>query len=213
MPTGCGTWTCRGRRCGRSTGCSGWGAASGLDRSIPPASVRSTSTTATSRKMASVLEGKREHAPPPSRPWPGRRASPGTGPNAVHSARSSRSSLAGRRCSGGSGHAGYGQSDLRSTLRALNLGQMPGHPVGRQRMPGTGIAGYIAGWRPSSVSPQAAAFAQAVVTHAAPGGQERGRHRCDPLPPAARGPVRRADIRRRPHPPAGNRRGRQGTPG
>ena len=30
-------------------------------------------------------------------------------------------------------------------------------------MPGTGIAGYIAGWQPSSVSPQAAGFARAVV--------------------------------------------------
>ena len=29
-------------------------------------------------------------------------------------------------------------------------------------MPGTGIAGYIAGWQPSSVSPQAAGFARAV---------------------------------------------------
>jgi hypothetical protein len=26
------------------------------------------------------------------------------------------------------------------------------------------LAGYIAGWRPSSVSPQAAAFARAVIT-------------------------------------------------
>ena len=40
-------------------------------------------------------------------------------------------------------------------------------------MPGSGIAGYIAGWRPSSVSPQAAEFARAVVTQAAPGGRER----------------------------------------
>src|ERR1039458_5153394 len=50
-----------------------------------------------------------------------------------------------------------------------------GH-VGRQRMPGTGIAGYIAGWQPSSVSPQAAGFARMVVTGAAPGGQERAKN-------------------------------------
>jgi integrase len=43
-------------------------------------------------------------------------------------------------------------------------------------MPGTGIAGYIAGWQPSSVSPQAADFARAVVTQAAPGGQERAKN-------------------------------------
>jgi hypothetical protein len=42
-------------------------------------------------------------------------------------------------------------------------------------MPGTAIDGYIARWRPSSVSPQAAAFARAVVTQAGPGGQERAR--------------------------------------
>ncbi|MGD0377303.1 MAG: hypothetical protein ABSB01_22295 [Streptosporangiaceae bacterium] len=40
----------------------------------------------------------------------------------------------------------------------------------------TGIAGYIAGWRPSSVSPQAAGFARAVVTGAGPGGQERAKN-------------------------------------
>ena len=43
-------------------------------------------------------------------------------------------------------------------------------------MPGTGIAGYIAGWQPSSVSPQAAGFARAVVTRAAPGGRERAKN-------------------------------------
>jgi hypothetical protein len=43
-------------------------------------------------------------------------------------------------------------------------------------MPGTGIAGYIARWQPSSVSPRAAAFARAVVTQAAPGGQERAKN-------------------------------------
>jgi integrase len=43
-------------------------------------------------------------------------------------------------------------------------------------MPGTGIAGYIDGWRPLSVSPQAAAFARDVVTRAGPGGQERAKN-------------------------------------
>ena len=43
-------------------------------------------------------------------------------------------------------------------------------------MPETGIAGYIAGWRPSSVSPQAAGFARAVVSQAAPGGRERAKN-------------------------------------
>src|SRR5258708_40164031 len=43
-------------------------------------------------------------------------------------------------------------------------------------MPESGIAGYIAGWRPCSVSLQAAGFARAVVTQAAPGGQERAKN-------------------------------------
>ena len=43
-------------------------------------------------------------------------------------------------------------------------------------MPGSGITGYIAGWRPSSVSPQAAGFARAVVSQAAPGGRERAKN-------------------------------------
>jgi integrase len=43
-------------------------------------------------------------------------------------------------------------------------------------VPETGIAGYIAGWRPSSVSPQAADFARAVVTGAQPGGRERAKN-------------------------------------
>ena len=43
-------------------------------------------------------------------------------------------------------------------------------------MPGSGITGYIAGWRPSSVSPQAAEFARAVVGQAAPGGRERAKN-------------------------------------
>ena len=42
--------------------------------------------------------------------------------------------------------------------------------------PGPGIAGYIARWRPSSVSPQAAAFARDVIAAARPGGQERAKN-------------------------------------
>jgi len=42
--------------------------------------------------------------------------------------------------------------------------------------PGTGIAGYIARWRPSSVSPQAAAFARDVIAAVAPQGQERAKN-------------------------------------
>jgi len=38
------------------------------------------------------------------------------------------------------------------------------------------VAGYIAGWRPSSVSPQAAAFARAVITETEPAGQERAKN-------------------------------------
>lgn len=43
-------------------------------------------------------------------------------------------------------------------------------------MPGPGIAGYIAGWQPSSVTPQAAAFAREVVAAAGPGGRERAKN-------------------------------------
>ena len=43
-------------------------------------------------------------------------------------------------------------------------------------MPGSGIAGDIASWQPSSVSPQAAGFARAVVTGAAPDGRERAKN-------------------------------------
>jgi hypothetical protein len=39
-----------------------------------------------------------------------------------------------------------------------------------------GVAGYIAGWRPSSVSPRAADFARAVVAQAGPGGRERAKN-------------------------------------
>jgi integrase len=38
------------------------------------------------------------------------------------------------------------------------------------------MAAYIARWRPSSVSPQAAGFARAVVSGAAPGGRERAKN-------------------------------------
>ena len=38
------------------------------------------------------------------------------------------------------------------------------------------VAGYIARWRPSSLSPQAAAFARQVVPAAAPGGRERAKN-------------------------------------
>ena len=37
------------------------------------------------------------------------------------------------------------------------------------------VAGYIAGWRPSSVSPRAAAFAREVIAAAAPGRRERAK--------------------------------------
>ena len=40
----------------------------------------------------------------------------------------------------------------------------------------TGIAGYIAGWQPFSVSPRAADFARVVVAPAAPGGPERAKN-------------------------------------
>ncbi|HEY2128341.1 MAG TPA: hypothetical protein VGH77_14255 [Streptosporangiaceae bacterium] len=43
-------------------------------------------------------------------------------------------------------------------------------------VPGPGIAGYIAGWQPSSVTPQAAAFAREVVAAAGPGGRERAKN-------------------------------------
>ena len=39
-----------------------------------------------------------------------------------------------------------------------------------------GIAAYIARWRPSSVPPQAAAFARDVITAVRPGGQERAKN-------------------------------------
>ena len=40
----------------------------------------------------------------------------------------------------------------------------------------TGLAGYIARWRPSSVSPQAAAFARDVITRTGPAGRERAKN-------------------------------------
>jgi hypothetical protein len=39
-----------------------------------------------------------------------------------------------------------------------------------------GMAGYLASWRPSSVTPQAAAFARQVVTAAAPAGRDRAKN-------------------------------------
>jgi integrase len=38
------------------------------------------------------------------------------------------------------------------------------------------VAGYIARWRPSSVSPRAAAFAREVISRVAPGGRERAKN-------------------------------------
>ncbi len=43
-------------------------------------------------------------------------------------------------------------------------------------LPGPQAAGYIASWRPASVSPQAAAFARAVVAAAGPPGRERAKN-------------------------------------
>jgi integrase len=43
-------------------------------------------------------------------------------------------------------------------------------------MPDADVAAYIGRWRPSSVSPQAAAFAREVVTAVAPGGRERAKN-------------------------------------
>jgi hypothetical protein len=40
----------------------------------------------------------------------------------------------------------------------------------------TGSAGYVARWRPSSVSPQAAAFARDVIGQVAPQGRERAKN-------------------------------------
>jgi hypothetical protein len=43
-------------------------------------------------------------------------------------------------------------------------------------MPDAEVAAYIGRWRPSSVSPQAAAFARDVIAAVAPGGQERAKN-------------------------------------
>jgi hypothetical protein len=43
-------------------------------------------------------------------------------------------------------------------------------------MPGADVAVYIGRWRPSSVSPQAAAFAREVIAKAAPEGRERAKN-------------------------------------
>src|SRR5215470_13394263 len=42
--------------------------------------------------------------------------------------------------------------------------------------PDSSIAGYIGRWRPSSVPPEAAAFARAVVASAGPPGRERAKN-------------------------------------
>src|ERR1700730_18788212 len=47
-------------------------------------------------------------------------------------------------------------------------------PGGLMELADPEVAAYIARWRPSSVSPQAAAFARQVVPLAAPAGEERG---------------------------------------
>jgi integrase len=57
-------------------------------------------------------------------------------------------------------------------VRAVPLAAPP-PPVHRAAGP---AAGYIAAWRPSSVPPQAAVFARAVVGQAAPGGRERAKN-------------------------------------
>jgi len=44
------------------------------------------------------------------------------------------------------------------------------------QVPETGIAGYITSWQPSSMSPQAADFARAVVAPVAPAGRERAKN-------------------------------------
>ena len=50
-------------------------------------------------------------------------------------------------------------------------------PYGSAGAGGTGpVAGYIARWRPSSVSPEAAAFARDVIAAVAPDGQERAKN-------------------------------------
>jgi integrase len=43
-------------------------------------------------------------------------------------------------------------------------------------MPDAGVAAYIGRWRPSSVSPRAAAFARDVIAAVAPGGRERAKN-------------------------------------
>jgi hypothetical protein len=43
-------------------------------------------------------------------------------------------------------------------------------------MPDADVAAYIGRWRPSSVSPPAAAFARDVIRQAAPAGRERAKN-------------------------------------
>ena len=82
MRSGCWILTCRGRRCGRSTGCSAWPAVTGPARSTPPASAPSTLTWSTSprsprcwKRRPRTRRSRRARPPPPP---PG---SPATQPN------------------------------------------------------------------------------------------------------------------------------------
>ena len=58
-------------------------------------------------------------------------------------------------------------------IHSVSAARLPVTPV---PLPGPGAAACIARWRPSSLSPQAAGFARAVVTQAAPGGRERAKN-------------------------------------
>jgi integrase len=58
-------------------------------------------------------------------------------------------------------------------VNAARPGKTPAPPARQAAGP---AAGYIASWRPSSVSPQAAGFARAVVTQVAPAGRERAKN-------------------------------------
>ena len=71
MPGGCWTATCRGRRCGRSTGCSGWSAATGPARSTRPAGRALDLDVVNVTKIASMLEKATENTPLPPPPGGG----------------------------------------------------------------------------------------------------------------------------------------------
>jgi transposase len=71
-----------GRRCGRSTGCSGWSAATGPDRSTPRASGRSTLMSSTSPRSPRCWQRRpRTPRPRPARRWPRPPGSPATRPS------------------------------------------------------------------------------------------------------------------------------------